>query len=302
MDVGFVILSHNDPPALRRLAGRLNQSYDSPPIVCHHDFHRLRLDTSDFSDNIRFVEEPVQTAWGDISLVQAFRLALRQLYAWKPVDWFVLLSATDYPIKRAASVLAELCNSPYDAYLDHRAIPAYTELPGAQDGDLELGTKRPYWVRIAYHRYIARSFSYPIINRRGQLCKRWFRLAHPRWVGANPFNHAFKCYAGDAWITARGRCAELLMSDADPWPQLLRYYRKRQIPDESLIHTVLCNAPGLRICRDNKRYADWRDGRPSPKWLGLEDLPRLLNSSSHFARKFSERRDSRVLDELDRLN
>lgn len=302
MDIGFVILSHNDPPMLRRLVRRLNQSFDGPPIVCHHDSHQVRIDTSVFPSNVRFVARPIRTRWGDISLVEAFRIGLRELYDWKPTNWFVLLSASDYPIKPGEAILSELCNSPFDAYLDHRCIPDYANLPPNRDFNYELGTRRDFWLRVAYDRYIARNLRYPGFNRQGKFGLRWLPIRHPRLIGASPFSNGFKCYGGDAWITARARCAELLVSDTDQSRMLFDYYRNRLIPDESLFHTILCNTPGLKFCNDNKRYADWRVRRPSPKWLGLEDLPALLESAHHFARKFSEARDARVLDELDRLN
>ena len=286
---------------LQRLTQRLKSSFDGPPIVCHHDSHQVRLDTTIFGDNVRFVPNPIRTRWGDLSLVRAFRLALHQLYNWKPTDWFVLLSASDYPIKPPDVILAELRNSSFDAYLDHHHIPDYGQLPPPYDRDFEQGTRRPYWLRIAYDRYIAKNFRYPGFNRKGKLCLRWLRFGHPRFLGPSPFSSTYRCYGGDAWITGRARCAELMFSDGGRWPELLEYYRKRQIPDESMFHTILCNTPGLKFCSDNKRYADWTAGRPSPKWLGMDDLPALLHSSHHFARKFSASHDSRVLDELDRV-
>jgi hypothetical protein len=67
---------------------------------------------------------------------------------------------------------------------------------------------------------------------------------------------------------------------------LVRYFSKRRNVDESLFHTVLCNQPELRICKDNKRYEDWsRDGK-HPKWLEISDVPKMLASGAHFARKF----------------
>ena len=303
MEIGFVILSHNNPEMLRRLIRRLNQSFDAPPIVCHHDFHQLPLAVTDFPENTRFVEKPVRTRWGHVSLVQAFRIALRQLYEWKPADWFVFLSASDYPIKRGDRIVSELSNSPFDAYLDHRCVPDYSDLPEAsRDCGFELAYGRPYWLKEAYNRYVARNLRYPGVNRKGQPCLRRLPIRHPRWIGDTPFREGFRCYAGDAWLTARARCAEALFSDSECSRRLLDYYRNRLIPDESFFHTVLCNYPGLKLCNDNKRYADWRAGRPSPKMLGIEDLPALLDSSHHFARKFSEDHDLRILEELDRFN
>lgn len=301
MNIGFVILSHRDPGMLQRLVRRLNQSFDRPPVVCHHDSHQLAIDTSVFPSNVRFVRNPIRTRWGDLSLVQAFRIALRELYDWKPTDWFTLLSANDYLIKSGSAILSELRESPFDAYLDHRGIPAYEELPAAGKPDFGLATRCPVWTRSAYKRYVARSVRYPGINRRGAPCVRRLALLHPRWIGRSPFDDKFRCYAGDAWLTARGPCAPLLFSDTDLSRMLLRHYRNRLIPDESFFHTILGNTPGLNLCSDNKRYADWSGGRPNPKWLGMQDLPALLASGHHFARKFSESHDARVLDELDRL-
>lgn len=301
MNIGFVILSHRDPGMLQRLVSRLNRSFDSPPIVCHHDTHQMSIDSERFPSNVQFVARPIRTRWGHISLVHAFRIALRQLYEWRPTDWFVFLSANDYPVKSGSQILAELRESPFDAYLDHRPIPGYADLPPAAKPNFALSTRCPMWVRLAYNRYIATNIKYPGFNRKGEPCIRRFPLRHPRWIRHKTFNEQFRCYAGDAWLTARANCAELIYGDTDTSRRLHEHYKSRLIPDESYFQTVLCNAPGLKLCNDNKRYADWSSGKPNPKWLGMEDLPALLDSHHHFARKFSEKHDARVLAELDRL-
>ena len=59
-----------------------------------------------------------------------------------------------------------------------------------------------------------------------------------------------------------------------------------RVPDESLFQTALCSQPDLRICKDQKRYADWTNGGAHPKWLEVSDVPKILASGAHFARKF----------------
>lgn len=301
-DIGFVILCHLDTRMLRRLVRRLNTSFESPPIVCHHDTNQAPIDVRAFPANVRFVDRPIRTRWGDLSLVQAFRLALHELYEWRPTDWFVFLSANDYPIKPGAAILSELSHSPFDAYVDYHPVPDYPDLPPPGKPNFALSTRCPIWIRSAYDRYVARNLRYPGFNRKGRLCIRRLPLRHPRWIKESPFNNDLKCYAGDAWLTARAKCAPLLYADTDVSRRLVRHYRRRLIPDESFFQTVLGNSAGLSLCNDNKRFADWSSGKPNPKWLGMEDLPALLNSNHHFARKFSESRDARVLDELDRLS
>lgn len=302
MQIGFVVLSHNNPAMLLRLIGRLNKSFHDPPIVCHHDTHQSNITGTVFPRNVSFVRDPIRTRWGHISLVHALRIGLRQLYQVSRPDWFVVLSSCDYPIRPADDILAELSVSPFDAYLDHRRVPAYADLPDChEDGDYHLGYDRPFWIRKAYNRYVAFNVKYPGINRKLRPLFRRFPI-HSDWLIRNsPFKDGLACYAGDAWLTARARCAEVLASDSALATQMLRHYEARLIPDESFFQTMLCNSPGLTLCRDNKRYTDWGAGRPNPKVLGMDDLPILLRSTDHFARKFSIDHDSRVLDELDQV-
>lgn len=300
--LGFVILSHKpESEPLRRLVSRLNQTLDFPPIVCHHDFHKSALDTSGFPCNVRFVENPVRTNWGDISLVRAFLLGLRTLYNLSSPDWFTYLSTNDYPIKTGDAIARELTNSAYDVYLHHRLINDATLPNCRRDGDFHLGYDRAFWGAKAFDRYVARVLEYPLLNRRGKRTVRRLPLRNPRVRWATPFHDNFQCFAGDAWFTARSKCADILLADTPERLDLMAYYWNRLVPDESYYHTMLCNSPGLRICSDNKRFTHWMKGGDHPKTLTEEDLPRLLNSSAHFARKFDPVASASVIEELDRL-
>jgi hypothetical protein len=65
----------------------------------------------------------------------------------------------------------------------------------------------------------------------------------------------------------------------------VEYYRARPNSEESLFQTALCNHPDLQICKDHKRYEIW-SGKSHPNWLELSDVPKILASGAHFARKF----------------
>lgn len=286
---------------LRRLTLRLNRSFGDPPIVCHHDSHQVGLDPGTFPSNVRFVPKPLRTKWADYSVVQACLLALRQMYDWASPKWFIYLSGSDYPIRSGDAIASELEDSPYDAYLDYRRIRFETLSAENFDSGFDLGFRRPYWTKIAYDRYVARHITYPWINRKRQFCTRVLAIRHPSLIRPSPFKNGLACYGGDAWLSARARCAELLLSSDDRTRELHDHFRQCVAPDESFFHTILCNAPGLKLCNDNKRYEDWRSGNPNPKLLGIGDLSDMLASNQHFARKFSDIHDACVLDELDRL-
>jgi len=63
---------------------------------------------------------------------------------------------------------------------------------------------------------------------------------------------------------------------------------------------VLCSQPDLRISKDQKRFEDWTTAGigAHPKWLETSDLPKILASGAHYARKF--RPNGEVQDVIDK--
>jgi hypothetical protein len=79
----------------------------------------------------------------------------------------------------------------------------------------------------------------------------------------------------------------LLLDQTPLWRKLHQHYETRSVPEESFYHTLLGNSPGFNVSPDNKRYTDWTNCYAHPRTLGDEDFPALLESTHHFARKFS---------------
>ena len=154
MRIGFVILSHNYPPQLRRLVLRLQRTYDNPPIAIHHDFGQSALDIRDFSSGVQFVVPHLKTGWGKFSLVLATLRALELLYRNAEPDWFFLLSAVDYPTMRADKVFEELASSGMDAFLDYREVPSLSNTN--IDYGLSLSRDSVSFGRLRFYR------SYPV--------------------------------------------------------------------------------------------------------------------------------------------
>jgi hypothetical protein len=70
-------------------------------------------------------------------------------------------------------------------------------------------------------------------------------------------------------------------------------------PDELFFQTTLVNSGKFRISPLGTHYVYFPGGRYNhPKTLGTEDLPKMLDSGAHWARKFDS--GSEVLDVLDR--
>ncbi|MEH3102511.1 MAG: hypothetical protein PGN12_01210 [Sphingomonas phyllosphaerae] len=305
MTIGFVILSHRDPGQLLRLVATLNRLYDAPPIACHHDRAQSPIDERQFPGNVRFVDPSIRTGWAKWSVVQGFFAALRLLYERDAPDWFVLMSASDYPIRRADAVRAELAASGADALIDYRQIGDTAESAAARFGprnpeldQFEADGNR----RLKRSHYEGAELWLPMLrfNDGGRRVRAGRYTVHlPFPTPFRPFSRAFPCFYGDHWFTGNARVARLLLAPTPQHLRLQRHLTMRTSPDECYFQTVLCNEPGLTLVRDNRRYAQWNGGGAHPQLLTEADLDGIYASDAHFARKFAH--DAPVLDAIDAM-
>ncbi|WP_288938037.1 beta-1,6-N-acetylglucosaminyltransferase [uncultured Sphingomonas sp.] len=296
--IGFVILSHRAPDQLLRLIRTLGELYGNPPIACHHDFGQAPLDRSRFPANVRFVDDWVATGWGKWSVVDAFLRALALLYADGGPDWFVLLSGADYPVRQPDAVLAELRDSGCDAFIDVHQIepaPAAATLTGDINPMLRH-LDRAESLRTKWGFYLARQFWLPILRRRPRWRPGRLTIRLP-WTQRGPFRDGFSLWWGEHWFTGNRRVADVFLQPTPAHRALQRHLRWRAFPEESYYQTVLCNTPGLVLNRNNKRFTEWNGGGAHPMTLGPAEVPTMLASGMHFARKFDD--DSAALDLID---
>ena len=300
--IGFLITSYDKPAQLLRLMQRLKKLYDNPPIVCHHDFSKCSLEGFDFPRDASIIRPHVEPKWGGISLCHAFLALLRTMFQREDCpDWFVFLSGTDYPVRPVQAVLEQLALGGFDAYLDHHLV----EYPWTPDPSVQYephAFKSAAWVPLAYGRYVAIQLWLPWYSwARRKPIKIPVGIIRSKSLVApfNPFSETLKCYGGSGWFTCNRKAAERLLADNADNRALLAHYSRRFIPDESFPHTILCNQPDLKTSKDSMRYIDWSQGGHHPKTLGMEDLPRILASDAHFARKFDLTKGAEVFDAID---
>jgi hypothetical protein len=301
--VGFVLLTHSNPAQILRLTNRLIQLYDNPPIACHHDFDKCSLEGWNFSKDIFFVSPHIKTGWGKISCVSAFLAGLRTLYERSDSpDRFVFLSGADYPVRSPDLVRAELSAGGFDAHIDHRLV-VHDYKPGPTDNEPH-GFRSPGWVPTAYDRYIAIKLWVPYYSfRKGKLAKFRFCTIRSPWLlkPFTPFAGAFQCYGGEWWFSGSRKAAERFLVDDPVTERMFRHFKNRMAPDEAFAQTLLCNQPDLRLSEENNRYVDWTAGGHHPRILSVDDIPRIMESGKHFARKFDLSLGAEVFDRIDAM-
>ena len=285
--VGFILITHGKPDQIIRLLTRLNHIFDNPPIVCHHDFSKCALPLSSVPGNVSFVQPHLETGWAQFSIVEATVRALRKMYeAPNNPDWFILLSGADYPIKQSAQVLHDLKAGSYDAHIRFELIKA--------------NAFEREWQKTCFLRYCTKGIPLPSLTGRPRPRRRRLLIWHPLLTRFFlPFSKNLRCHAGSQWFSANRRAAEYIISFHDTKPQLATHYKKVMFSDESYFQTIIANSQGLKLNNNNWRYTDWSPGGPHPKTLLVEDMPALVASTAHFARKFDADTDVRILDELD---
>lgn len=300
----YLLQTHNNPEQIYRLVNVIISSSSRPFILICHDRRFCELDVKRFE---KFAQ--VQIIWaeggrGDFKIVQSYLDAVEWLFKNKvDFDWLINLSGQDYPTQALSHLEKQLDSSPYDGYMEYFSVDKtylWTDFTG-QDRYFYQ-----YWKVIKNLNLVSRGLLSPIktlIN----ASQSWFRLnlSYGLMLGlkarSTPFTDTFKCYGGSFFKTLSQACVEYLYNYSINHPELVNYYKRTVIPDESYIQTVLVNSNVFNFYNNNQVYVDFsrslRHGRP--RILTREDYDSLLSDDIFFARKFDPTIDLDILDQLD---
>ena len=110
-----------------------------------------------------------------------------------------------------------------------------------------------------------------------------------------------KPYGGSQWWTLSREAINYIVQFIDRSPAFISFSKQSFIPDEFFIQTIISNSAfAKRVTGDDLRLIIWnRPSPPYPAILTVDDLPMIMASTKHFARKFDTQIDRVVLDALD---
>ncbi|CAD6206235.1 unnamed protein product [Miscanthus lutarioriparius] len=187
-------------------------------------------------------------------------------------DWFINLSASDYPLVTQDDLMHVFSKLPRDLnFIDHTSNISWKAfaraMPVIIDPALYMKTK-------------------------GDL----FWMPERRSLPT-----AFKLFTGSAWMVLSRPFVEYLIWGWDNLPRtVLMYYANFISSPEGYFHTVACNAEEFRNTTVNSdlHFISW-DNPPMqhPHYLTTDDWDLMVRSDAPFARKFL--RDDPVLDRID---
>jgi hypothetical protein len=301
-ELAAVILAHDDPVHLHRLVGAL----EDVPIVLHCD---ARTAPPVFAAMTRGLPrrvtlcERIPTKLASWSLVQAELTALRKSLTQTRAEHIAVLSGSDYPLVPMQTLIDELGAWRGRSYFRNVPLP----FVGWSHGGL--------W-----------RFQYRFLTRRDQIVQ--IRGIPLRWPIKRKVPPELTLRASSQWKIYARRHVELLLALVDTRPDLLRFWRTVYIPDESFVASVLASralvgADVLEPCAAQAWFMRWGPSVEHPLWLTSADFDALADarrapsadpgavigahgagsgvaeSLKMFARKFSTRVDTGVLDRID---
>uniref|UniRef100_A0A5B7AV69 Xylosyltransferase 1-like n=1 Tax=Davidia involucrata TaxID=16924 RepID=A0A5B7AV69_DAVIN len=187
-------------------------------------------------------------------------------------DWFINLSASDYPLVTQDDLLHTFSYMPRDLnFIDHTSDIGWKEFQRAKPIIIDPGL---------------------YMNKKDDV----FWITQRRSVPT-----AFKLFTGSAWMALSRPFVDFCIWGWDNLPRtVLMYYANFISSPEGYFHTVICNAQEFRNTTVNSdlHFISW-DNPPKqhPHYLTVDDMSKMVDSNAPFARKFHQ--DDPVLDKID---
>ncbi|KAK9750377.1 hypothetical protein RND81_02G191900 [Saponaria officinalis] len=187
-------------------------------------------------------------------------------------DWFISLSAQDYPLLTQDDLAHVFTSLKRDLnFIDHTSDLSWKE----------QARIKPIVVDPSIY-----------LARRSQL----FTATEKR-----PTPVAFKVFTGSPWVILSRPFLEYCIFGWDNLPRtMLMYFNNALLPQEGYFHSVICNSPEFSNTTVNNdlRYMIW-DSPPKmdPHFLAVSDFDQMTQSGAAFARRF--KMDDPVLTMID---
>ncbi|KAE7997509.1 hypothetical protein FH972_002140 [Carpinus fangiana] len=202
--------------------------------------------------------------------LHAAALLLKMSAHW---DWFITLSASDYPLVTQDDLLYAFSLLPRDLNFVH-----YTNETSWIWKDRQKVNQ--IVVDPSLHNQKSSPLYYAVENR------------------ATP--DAFTLFEGSPWVILTRSLMEYCIKGWDNFPRkLLMYLSNVAYPLESYFHTVLCNSVEFKntTVDNDLRYIIWGTTEGEPQVLNMQNYDKMAASGAIFARPFQE--DDLVVDKID---
>lgn len=278
MRQAILITAYRDMPQLQRLVEWFDADFE---LFIHLD-KRCQEDISwmDGRSNLHLYRK-YSVEWGDYRHLKAIVLLMREAYRHNDLEYFHLITGSDYPIPPLAEFKAFCKEHRNDNYLEHFPLPH-------DDWGTEGGLNRIqyWWLRPNAHRSTGSSLTRRLVNLQRRFgIKRGFKYFNGNLFGG-----------GTYWSVSR-EAIKVAVEYFDRRPKYLRRFRHTSIAEEICLPTFWCNS-GISFINDYKRYIDWGPDGANPQVLTEKDYNNIVSSGALFARKMANNVSTSLIEKL----
>jgi hypothetical protein len=274
MRIAYILLAHKLPDQLVRLVRRLDTGdttfvvhidRKAPAWVCHAVYEELGGES-----NVRFLDRR-RVVWSGFGHVRATLDAIELLEREEPeVDYALLLSGQDYPIKPPTEIASFLEEAEGKSFIEHFPLP---------------------WRHWEQEHGGFSRLEYPYVELGRRLVRVPIERRVPSWLTP---------YGGSAYWCLSRACLDEVSAFVANNSRFIRFFKTVKCPDEFVFQTILVNSPLRDTLVDHTlTFTDWNTGSSHPNILRKKDLVALAQSPALFARKFDAGVDGAVLDLID---
>jgi hypothetical protein len=311
-NVVYFLQTHTRPAQVARLVRVITEGSPDAVVLISHDAAGRPLDVPGLRalGNVHVLRH--RGGYGDFSHLDRYCAAIDWLDDnGIDYDWLENLTGQDYPLRPIAEIEDALAAADTDGFLQYSPV-----FPDRVPTDADRGTTGFTLVRAfdATMRYDYRHWRLgkwrparkhlmrPLMAL--NFMQPWIRVSNSYGaVGirrSTVFGPGFHCYGGSFFCTLRAETARYVRNYARANPDVVAFFRATLAPEEVFLHSVLVNSGRFRLTPDYKRYIDWAGCRHThPRTLGVEDLPAMLASDAHWARKLDLEKGAKLFDILD---
>ena len=219
-------------------------------------------------------------AWGDVNHLKAILLLMREAYRHSDLEYFHLITGSDYPILPLADFKSFCENHKHDNFVEHFPLP---HADWGKEGGMDR--IRYYWVQPSYR------------VKHGRFVYKFIKLQ--RILGIDRGFKFFdgKLYGGGTYWSVSREAVGRALDYMDSHPRYLRRFRMTSIAEEICLPSLWAGI-GMPMHNDYKRYIDWGPDGGNPQVLTEKDYDNIINSGALFARKMASGVSDKLITRL----
>ena len=297
MKISYLITAHNQPYHLHRMVDALNTQDTNFLIHLDKKSNLADFEPQTYPDNVIFIENRIKINHGGFSLVEAMIQLINTAVNMDDFDYCQFLSGWDYPIKN---------NQYIHEYLSQNYPMNFMNF-------YRLSHTADFIANITKYHFV------DLINNSPQVIQKPLKAVQYAFKNISynrPFFDDMVPYRGSTWFCLNKTTMYYInhFLNTEKGKRYHEFFRNVLCGDEIFFTTLVMNSPFAEFCRFYDRdiksapknennaylhYIDWNQQRENPAVFDMSDLSNLMSTSALYARKFTETKSAKLLEEID---